>query len=150
MIRLCVFSLCAAVLVCAAPARAQAPADLEGVRRAALDYLDGFYDGDSAKIRRSVRPDVVKYGFYVENGQQDYAGEAMTFQEMIEYADRRKASGRRTPETAPKEVVPLDVQDQTAAVKVVASWGTDYLQLAKFDGRWMIMHVLWQSPPPKR
>ena len=32
-----------------------------------------------------------------------------------------------------------------AAVKVRASWGTDYLLLGKYDGRWMISHVLWQS-----
>lgn len=34
-----------------------------------------------------------------------------------------------------------------AAAKVTAWWGTDYLQLAKYDGQWMIVHVLWQSPP---
>lgn len=31
--------------------------DRDGVRRAALDYLEGFYEGDSTKIVRSVRPD---------------------------------------------------------------------------------------------
>jgi hypothetical protein len=42
-------------------------------------------------------------------------------------------------------VIPLDVRDQTAVVRVVAWWGQDYLQMAKHDGRWMIVHVLWQS-----
>jgi hypothetical protein len=27
--------------------------------------------------------------------------------------------------------------------------GTDYLLLAKDHGRWIILQVLWQSPPPK-
>jgi len=34
-----------------------------------------------------------------------------------------------------------------AAAKVTAWWGTDYLLLGKFDGRWMIRDVLWESPP---
>jgi len=44
-----------------------------------------------------------------------------------------------------KEVLVLDVQSQTACVKVKAWWGTDYLLLAKINDRWMITHVLWQS-----
>jgi hypothetical protein len=39
------------------------------------------------------------------------------------------------------------VLDQTASAKLTASWGIDYLLLAKYDGRWMITHVLWQTPP---
>lgn len=42
-----------------------------------------------------------------------------------------------------------DVQDQTASAKLTAWWGTDYLLLAKEKGRWMIIAVLWQSPPPR-
>ena len=54
---------------------------------------------------------------------------------------------RYTPEDAPKEVVLLEVLDQTAAAKVIAWWGTDYLHLAKYEGQWKIIHVLWQTPP---
>jgi hypothetical protein len=44
-------------------------------------------------------------------------------------------------------VVLLEVLDQIAAAKVVAWWGTDFLHLAKIDGRWMITQVVWQTPP---
>jgi len=70
----------------------------------------------------------------------------MTFEQMISFAERVKAGGRQRPDTDPKEVEILDILDQTATVKVTAYWGTDYLQLAKYDGTWMILHVLWQSP----
>ncbi|MGH7520920.1 MAG: hypothetical protein ACREMI_06550 [Gemmatimonadales bacterium] len=36
---------------------------------------------------------------------------------------------------------------QTATAKVVAWWEIDYPQLAKYDGKWMIVNVMWQSPP---
>ena len=50
---------------------------------------------------------------------------------------------------APKQVEIFEVLDQTANVKVTAWWGVDYLLMGKFDGKWMITHVLWQSPPKK-
>ena len=130
------------------PGNPQDNPEAEQVTRAALDYLEGFYEGDPAKIRRSVRPEVVKYGFYKGEGADSYDGTAMSFEEMIAFADRVRESGRTAPSTAPKEVILLDIQDKTATVKVIAWWGMDYLQLAKYDGEWMILHVLWQSPPP--
>lgn len=139
--------LIAACLVASA-AHAQSPAhDL--VRRAALDYIEGFYEGDSVKLMRSVRPDVSKYGFDLPRGSSVYVGEPMKWEEFLSYARQVKARGRGTPASAPREVLLLDVLDQTAAVKVTAWWGTDYLLLGRYDGRWMISHVLWQSMPPK-
>jgi hypothetical protein len=128
--------------------RAQDTAEVAAVERAALDYLEGFYEGDPGKIRRSVHPDVVKYGFYIPRGESAYTGEAMTFQEMLEYAASVRERGNHPPETAPKEVEVLEVMDQIAAARVTAWWGSDYLHLARVEGRWTIMHVLWQTPPP--
>ncbi|HOX20702.1 MAG TPA: nuclear transport factor 2 family protein [Gemmatimonadales bacterium] len=121
--------------------------DAEGVTRAARDYLEGFYEGDSTKIVRSISPTVVKYGYYVPKGDSTYHGEAMTFAEMLDYVRRVKARGRPVPADAPRTVVALEVLDQVAAAKVVAWWGTDFLHLARIDGRWMITQVIWQSPP---
>ncbi len=128
-------------------ARVQQSNDREGVRRAVLDYVEGFYDGDTAKIVRSIRPEVTKYGFFIPKDANRYAGEAMSFREMIDYAKSVKARGKPTPATALKQVDILDISDQTASAKLTAWWGIDYLQLAKYDGKWMILHVLWQSPP---
>lgn len=135
-------------IVLAAPTIAQqASADREGVRRAALDYLEGFYEGDSAKLVRSVRPDARKIGYYMGRGSSTYAPDEMPFAAMIEYANTFRKNGRTTPATAPRDVIVGEVNDQTATAKVVAWWGIDYLQLARYDGKWMIVNVMWQSPP---
>jgi hypothetical protein len=143
--------LAAAVIVVklVAPSRifGQTSADSAGARSAALDYLEGFYEGDSTKHVRSVRPDVFKYGFWLPRDSTRYQGEQMPWSEFLSYTRRMRARSATTPATAPKEVRLLDVQDQTAAAKVTAFWGTDYLLLGKFDGRWMVSSVLWQSKP---
>ncbi|MHC4822373.1 MAG: nuclear transport factor 2 family protein [Planctomycetota bacterium] len=102
----------------------------------------------AVKLRRGVHPDVVKYGFYADGDDGAYQGTAMSFADMIEFAADVKARGDHPPDSAPKDVVLLEVLDQTAAVKVVAWWGIDYLHLAKYEGQWKIVHVLWQTFPP--
>lgn len=130
-------------------AAAQGTPDREAVRLAVLDYVEGFYEGDTTRLVRSVWPEVRKYGYWRAKPEADYAGEAMPFAEFMSYANRVKSGRSKTPAGAPKDIVVYDVQDQTASAKLTAWWGTDYLLLAREKGRWMIVQVLWQSPPPK-
>jgi len=59
------------------------------------------------------------------------------------------AEKRSTPATAQRDITIFEVQDQTASAKIHASWGTEYVLLGKHGGRWMISHILRQSPPPR-
>jgi hypothetical protein len=121
--------------------------DKQQVTDAVTDYVDGFYYGDTTRILRSISPQVVKYGYYRKKDELKYNGEPMSFREMLDYAT--SVSKRKNPDVdkLPKKVEVLDFQDQTASAKLTAWWGTDYILLAKQNGKWMITHVLWQSPP---
>jgi len=138
-----------AMLFVPAVSRAQSPTERAAVERAVLDYVEGFYEGDTTKLVRSIRPEVVKYGFYIPRDSTRYVGEPMPWAEFLSYARGIKERNRQAPATAPKQVEIFDIQDQTASAKLTAWWGTDYLLLAKYDGKWMIRQVLWQSPPRK-
>ena len=130
-------------------AQAQTDADREAVRQAALDYVEGIYNVDPSRIERSVHPKLAKLGFYRPPADDAYRpGSTMTFERLVEIAKNYNKEGKLSKD-APKEVTILDVLDQTASVKLVAEWGVDYMHLAKFDGKWMIVNVLWQSPPKK-
>lgn len=140
----------AALVLAATPLRAQTTADSAGVRQAAADYIDGFYTGDSTLHVRAIRPEVYKFGFGRARDSVRYnAGQQMTWTGFHDFTRRVKARGQAPNPSWPKDVKLMDVLDQTAAAKVTAWWGTDYLLMGKFDGRWMITHVLWQSPPPR-
>ena len=140
--------LAVAAMIAPVPLLAQAPtaADSQAVRRAVLDYVEGFYEGDTAKLARGVRPDVYKYGFWRQRDSTRYVGEQMTWAEFLSYANGVRARNRPAPATAPKVIQLFDVQNMTASAKLTAFWGTDYLLLGRFGDRWMISHVLWQSP----
>jgi hypothetical protein len=124
--------------------------DREAVRRAVLDYVEGFYEGDSLKLARAVRPEVYKYGFFKGRDAAKYNGMQMTWPGFFDYARGVKQNNRQAPATAPKTIDIYEVQDQTASVKLTAFWGTDYMLLGKYDGKWMISHVLWQGPLASR
>jgi hypothetical protein len=120
------------------------------VESAVMDYVDAFYFGDTSKITRSISPDVVKYGYSRQKDETTYVGKPMSYQQMIDYVLRVKAKNDyANAEKLYKKVEVLDYQDQTASAKVTAWWGTDYILLGKHNGKWMITHVLWQSPPVK-
>jgi hypothetical protein len=121
-------------------------AEREAVRQAVLDYVEGIYEVNPARIERSVHPELAKRGFFVKKGETAYSSGVMTFQQLVELAGNYNKNGR-VPKDAPKEVVIYDVLDQTASAKLTAVWGIDYIHLAKYDGKWKFINVLWQSPP---
>ena len=135
----------ALLFVFALAAAAQTGDDKEAVRRAALDYVESIYDVNPAKVERSVHPSLSKVGF--ARSAAGYAASRMTFDELRALAARWNAGRRVDTARAPREITVLDVLDQTASAKLVAQWGVDYLHLAKYDGRWQIVNVIWQSPP---
>lgn len=126
------------------PERAE---DRAAVERAVLDYVDALYEVDSTRVERSVHPDLAKRGF-VRTADGAYRELRMSYDELVALAAQWNAGGRVDPAAAPREVVVLDLLDQTATAKLTAAWGVDYLHLARYDGRWQIVNVLWQVPPP--
>ncbi len=137
-------------LAAAYPVLSVAQSNQDEVTNAVRDYVDAFYYGDTTKIHKSIAPNVIKYGYYIPRGKTIYEGEPMSFKEMIDYALGIKKRGPSADvEKFPKKIEVFDVQDQTASAKLTAWWGTDYILLARLNNKWMITHVLWQSPPPK-
>ena len=126
-----------------------ANADKEAVRAAAMDYLEAIYQAQPDRIARSVHPQLRKVGFYKKDGQPNYSESPMTYDQLVNLAGSWNKEGKRDLAKAPKDVAVYEVLDQTASVKVTAQWGIDYMHLAKYDGKWKIINILWQGHPPK-
>lgn len=148
--RLAAGTIAGVMVLLAGPAAltAQSAADQAGVRDAVLDYVEAIYEVAPERIDRSVSPDLVKRGYWKDEGEADYSESPMTFDQLRRLARRWNADGHVDADAAVKQVVVLDVLDKTASAKLVADWGVDYMHLAKIDGRWMIKNILWQGPLP--
>jgi hypothetical protein len=125
----------------------QSAQDKEAVRQVGLDYVEGVYNVQPERIERSVHPSLVKRGFHKKDAAAPYAELTMSYDQLVNLAKTWNKDGKR--DTKIKNVEILDMADQTAVVKITASWGIDYMLVGKYDGRWKISQILWQSPPPR-
>lgn len=150
MKKLAWFAFALTMAISFSTAQAQFTDEREAVRLAVLDYVEGVYNVDPSRIERSVHPELAKRGFWDDKAKAGgYASGQMTYPQLIEVAKTWNKNGRLKKD-APKEITIFEVLDQTASAKLVAQWGIDYFHLAKYEGKWKIVNVLWQSPPPKK
>ncbi len=121
--------------------------DTEDVRAASLNYIEGFYEGDTGKLSASLVPTMHKFGFWKKQGAEIYENAGfMTFEEALKFANDVKEKKNFPKADAPKSVEVLEVSDKIAITKITAWWGVDYLLLAKNEGKWMIRQILWEGP----
>jgi len=146
MLRLFVLSVVLVLVPISALIAGDRTPEEEAVYKAVQDYVEGVYLGQPERIKRSVHPNLRKHGFYLT--KEGYRNIPMTFEELVNLAATWKKAGR-IPADATYEISLFEVSDQTAVAKLVAFWGMDYFHLAKFDGKWQISNVIWQSIPDK-
>ena len=123
-------------------------ADSEAIRQTALDYIEGWYEGDAERMERSLHPELAKR--MVETNPKGRSKlNQMSAMSLVQ--GTRRGGGKDTPrERQQKDITILDVFQNAAAVKIVASDWVDYLHMAKFNGRWVIVNVLWELKPANR
>ena len=138
----------AAVLatLAAAPAlRAQTAADSAAIRATALDYIDGWYAGDAARMERALHPELAKRIVMSDPQGRSRLGQQSA---MTLVQNTARGGGKDTPADKRKdEVRILDIYQNAASVRVQASSWVDYLHIAKSNGRWVIVNVLWEMDP---
>jgi hypothetical protein len=129
--------------------RAQgAAADSAGIRQAALDYIEGYYTGDGARMERALHPELAKR--IVRTNEQ---GRSMLQQmsAMSLVLGTRAGGGKDIPAAEQrKDVTIFDIYQNAASAKIYASGWVDYLHLAKWNGRWVIVNVLWELHPQRK
>jgi hypothetical protein len=123
-------------------------ADREAIKATALDYIEGWYEGNAERMERALHPDLAKRIVRTNPQGQSGLGQ-MSAMSLVQGVKR--GGGKDTPkEKQQKDVTILDVFGGAASVKIVASDWVDYLHIAKFNGRWVIVNVLWElKPQPK-
>jgi len=122
--------------------------EYEAVKAAILDYVEGIYEVDSTRIEKSVHPELRKRGYWYNPNEKAYRDNLdMSYQQLVHLAATWNKSGESADADSPKVIDIYDVNSKTASARLTAEWGLDYFHLAKLDGKWLIMNVLWQSLP---
>ena len=137
----------AAFTLAAAPAlHAQTAADSAGIRAAALDYIDGWYAADGARMERALHPELAKRNVYTD--PQSGRSRLIQMSALTLINGTRGGGGSQIPAAERRsEVTILDIFQNAASVRVRAASWVDYMHLAKWNGRWVIVNVLWELHP---
>ena len=139
-------------LVCVSTAAGQngaiTEADRAAIKQTALDYVEGWYEGNAERMERSLHPDLAKRIVNTNEQGRSQLGQ-LTAMSLVQGVKR--GGGKDTPkEKQQKDVVILDVFENAASVKATMSAWVDYMHIGKFNGRWVIINVLWATKPATR
>jgi len=119
--------------------------DRDAITATALDYIEGWYEGNAERMERALHPDLAKR-IILKDARGRSQLEHMSAMSLVQAV--KHGGGKTTPkEKQQKDVTILDVFGGAATVKVIASDWIDYLHIAKFNGRWVIVNVLWELKP---
>ena len=138
-------------LALALPAGAVQPQANEeaAIRATALDYVEGWYTGDAARMERALHPELAKR--IVNTNPQNKRSSLGQQSAMTLVQSTRNGGGKDTPpEQMQKDVVILDIFQNAASVRATMSGWIDYMHMAKWNGRWVIVNVLWEQKPQAR
>jgi len=117
--------------------------DSADIRKTALNYIEGWYEGNAERMERALHPELAKR--IVSSDKQSGKSRLGQMSALTLINGTKSGGGKDTPpEKQQKDVTILDIYRGAASVKVVASDWIDYLHMAKWNGEWRIVNVLWE------
>lgn len=146
-----------AVALIANPSSAQTPAgapgerlataaDTSGIRDAAMDYIQGWYEGNAERMQRALHPELAKR--IVRTDPKTGRSQFSTMGALTLINSTKMGGGSMTPAAHRRtDFRLLDIYENAAVARVDAGDWVDYLQLAKWNGKWVIVNVLWELRP---
>jgi len=122
-----------------------ASTEKEAIKAACLDYIEGWYTGNAERMERALHPNLVKRRVVKLQQTGGDVINQVTQCDMVEYTRAGFGTQRPLAEGEQPVVEILDIYKGTATVKMTSRDFIDYAHLARFNGSWKIMNVLWES-----
>ena len=117
-------------------------ADVKAIEAAALNYVEGWYEGNPGRMEKALHPDLHKRAPRLLKQSGRTFLDDVSASNMIEFT--RAGFGKlKEGEVMNNEFILLDLYENIATVKLISKDYIDYLHLGKFDDGWKIVNVLW-------
>ena len=147
MKRTLAFLLIAAMCTTSAQQKERTNSDEAAIKQAALDYAEGFYEGNADRMERAVDPLLIKRGLFISRLTGSCYLNEINSEMLIEIT--RTGRGKLDPAQRNIRCEVLDKSDYAASAKIFTARFNDYLHLVKENGRWRLVNVLWTNPVPQ-
>lgn len=117
--------------------------DLQSIISAALDYAEGYYTGNSARMEKALHPALIKRGLIKISKTGSPVLVQMNAETLIEAARNNKPKLGENPDI---KAAVLEIHGNIATAKVFTPGFNDYLHFVKQNGEWKLANVLWCPP----
>jgi 3'-phosphoadenosine 5'-phosphosulfate sulfotransferase len=117
--------------------------DRKAVEKAALDYLEGWYEGNVERMEGCLHPDLQKREIrkLTQTGRSQFG--LHTASTLIE--GTRLGFGKKFPvEERNIRITVFEIFRNIASVKATSKLSTEYLHIVKYNGEWKVLNVLWE------
>ena len=109
------------------------PEDSTGIERVVLDYVEGWYKADPARMERALHPDLVKRSIRLERRKNKWVlGRPSTAAMMVQSTELGGGS-EVPPAEREYEIIIQDVFRHMAVVKAISPQYVDYCQLLQLE-----------------
>jgi hypothetical protein len=117
-------------------------ADDEAIKAAALDYAEAWHNGDAERMERALHPELLKRRIVTDVLTGIQSVQALDAPTLIRAT--RDGVGKGAVEGPLSfRVAILDQHGDMAVVRVVSPLYVDYLQMVRWEDRWVILSILW-------
>jgi len=116
--------------------------DLDAIRITCMNYMNGWYQGDTEMMKKSLHPLLAKRSL---RGSSEISKQLRqtSFEDMIRYTGSGYGKELWKSEHT-IEFIPLDIRETIASVKMVTPHYLEYLHLARFGDQWLIVNTLYE------
>jgi hypothetical protein len=120
--------------------------DEDAIRAVALDYVDGWFDGDAARMDRALHPELVKRCRGIEGDNPDVDPDALwtlTAAEMVQAT----AEGVGRSEDAEDRQISVEISYLSggiASATCLCHRYVDLLQFVRMPEGWRIVNAVWR------
>lgn len=125
----------------ASTAKSQTTNDSIQIKQAALDYIEGWFYKDAARVDSAVHFELVKRSVFTRDSIDFLGTINKSRMDYIILYHRDREYNLKT------EVFILDAMPTIASIKVIFNECIEYLHLAKLNGKWKIVNNLFTGNP---
>ncbi len=118
----------------------------EAIRATAMNYIEGWYDGDAERMAKALHPKLAKRAYLKNPKTGEFVLQELDAETLIGYVKKGGAKDV-APEDRKIKMEILDIYENIATAKVSCKHFVDYMHLVYFEGEWKIINVLWDFSP---
>jgi len=115
--------------------------DIQAIREAVENYYGGWYQANPERISRSLHASLAKRAIKRDETGKEYLRDLT--KDMMVNATKRGGGTDTSADKRHWDIIILDHYEEIALAKVTCPEYVEYIQLARQDGQWLILNVLW-------